>query len=267
MGAGLAGVTVIVTRSEETSGELRRALEARGARVVGLPAIRHALATDLEAFRRAAERRAEFACVALTSPTAVRFFLEATEGFGLPPEAWNVTILAAVGAKTAAVLRERGLEPRIVADGSGESLARAILQRDLLPPRARVLLPRSSRARPELAEALQRAGLAVEAVTIYDTIDEDPARLAPLMAEAIAATIGSGGPAAAIFASPSAFGSFLAMAGEGGRDALARGALKIVTIGPTTSAAVRDRGYPVASEADSPGVEGMVLATTRLFSS
>ena len=67
-------------------------------------------------------------------------------------------------------------------------------------------------------------------------------------------------PDAILFTSPSTVRAFLQLSGAAGRAALEGGHLRIVTIGPTTSDAVREVGLSVAAEAISPGSDGLVGA-------
>jgi uroporphyrinogen-III synthase len=77
--------------------------------------------------------------------------------------------IAAVGAATAAALRSRGVEPDIVAEGSGASVLRR------LPPDlggCRVLLPRGEDATKELPEELARRGAEVACLVLYRKVPQ-----------------------------------------------------------------------------------------------
>jgi uroporphyrinogen III methyltransferase / synthase len=79
--------------------------------------------------------------------------------------------VAAVGPVTAEALRERGVEPHLVASGSGE----ALLER--LPNRLdgwRVLLPCGEDSAKELPEGLRRRGAQVERVVVYRKVPRAP---------------------------------------------------------------------------------------------
>jgi len=252
----LRGRRVIIARSEEKSEELSGALESLGARVFVVPVIRHALPPDLEPLARASRERAGYTHVAFTSQTAARFFAEASRRLGVSPAAWAGKRIAAVGPKTAEALAELGLAPALVSAGGGAELARALLERESLTAGSKVLAPQSSLARPELCRILRDAGVAVEAVTVYETIPESRSRVEPLLREALPAD-------AALFASPSAFSAYLELAGERDRRALREGTPRIVSIGPTTSAAIAAAGYRVSAEAASPTAEALAEATVR----
>jgi uroporphyrinogen-III synthase len=50
------------------------------------------------------------------------------------------------------------------------------------------------------------------------------------------------------------------MTGDDGKTLLARAAVRIVTIGPTTSAAVREAGFHAAAEASAPDADAVARA-------
>ena len=119
-----------------------------------------------------------------------------------------------------------------------------------------MLLPGSNIARPELGAALKEAGARVTSVPIYQTLEEDPARAEELF-EALDR---DEQPDAVTFASPSALSGFLGICGARGRKLLESPSVKIVSLGPTTSAAVRSEGLEVSAQAASPGTESLVAA-------
>jgi uroporphyrinogen-III synthase len=259
----LSGRVVAVTRSEEMAGDLARLLEEAGARVLSIPAIRQERVPDRAPIRAALGRAAAATHIVFTSPLAVRFFLEEAEEEGLERARWRALRVAAVGPGTAAALERAGLPAAITGREGGEALARALSEEDRLGPSSRVLLPQSEIARPELRRALEAAGAAVDAFAVYRTIAGSASSARPFL-DALAA----GAPPDAItFSSPSTVAGFLEMTGREGRAALAAGLVRIVTIGPTTSAAVRGESLDVAAEARAPGprelVEAVIAALGR----
>ena len=255
----LTGRRVLIARSAEKAGELQAALQALGANCSVLPVIRHEAVPRLDALRTAIGQREAYSHVVFTSQTAVRYFAEGTAALGAPVATWRQARVAAVGGKTASALREAGLEPALIAEGGAASLARDLLEKEGLGPGSRILLPRSSIGRPDLPEALEAAGVIVDAVTLYDTVPEATSKAGPLLAEAFA----RGAPDALIFSSPSAFSAFLHLAGAGEQEALRNGQARIVSIGSTTSDAIRKQGFEVAAEAASPTAAELARATVR----
>jgi uroporphyrinogen-III synthase len=248
---------VAVTRSEEAGRGLRRLLEEAGAVVLSIPAIRHERVADREPLRAALERAAAATHVVFTSPRAVRFFLEEAAAEGWDAARWRHLRIAAVGEGTAGELARAGLAAAVTGKGPGaRSLARILIEDEGLGPGSRVLVPESEIARPELRRVLEAAGVAVDAVAVYRTVAEHPSRARPFLDALDAGTP----PHAITFSSPSTVRGFLEMTGPRGRGALAGALVRIVTIGPTTSAAVRAEGLEVAAEARAPGERGLVEA-------
>jgi uroporphyrinogen-III synthase len=210
-------------------------------------------ARDPEPVRRAIASLEAYGWIVFTSANAVRFFadqLAARPGGRLPPGVH----VAAVGSGTAEALAERHMRVDAVPDEFlGSRIAAAL--GDLTG--RRVLLPRADLGRPETPEALRAAGALVDDVTVYHTVPAapDPAGLARLVAGVHAVT----------FTSPSTFTNFLALVGARVRDVLAGAA--VASIGPVTSAAIRDAGYPVHVEPAEHTMAGLVDALDTFFAS
>jgi len=257
--APLRGRSIVITRGAEAAAPLREALEGLGAsvRVVATTVQMPAAGGDLAAV---VSRRGTYSHLVFTSQAAVRFFFAAAATLGARLEAWRDVRIAAVGPATAEALRQAGLEPALsVRSGGGKALAHALIEKEGLAPGHRVLLPQSAIARPELREELEAAGVAVDAVTVYDTVPAGPQAVAPLVAWLDAGQR----PDGVVFASPSALRAFLDFLGERGPEVFANPSVRIVTIGATTSRAVREAGFEVAAEAEEPTTGGMVAAMLR----
>jgi uroporphyrinogen III methyltransferase/synthase len=228
----LAGVTVAVTRARAQASALAARLRALGATVVEAPAIR---TEPLEA--TVPEDLAAFDLVAFTSPNAVGRL------FALVHDARALTgpTIAAIGPGTARALREHGIvadvvPPRSVAESLVDALAAV--------PVARALIPRAEEARDVLPDALTARGADVTVLPLYRTVAEaldDDARDAAL------------GARYATFTSASSVRFFHEAAGtlDGPR---------LVSIGPATSAALRELGYEPHVEAAEHTPDGLVAA-------
>lgn len=233
----LAGLRVVVTRAEAQAGELARRLTEAGATVALLPLIEVIPPADPRPLARAASELPLYDWAVLTSANGARALLDAAEG-SLPAR----LAIAVVGIATAAVLREAGVEPRIVATkGNAEALLA-----DLGPQVAhrRVLLPQAADARPLLARGLESAGADLTVVIAYDKRlpPDAPTRAADLFASSPLGwvTFTSGGIAR----------RFADLFGDAWparrRDLLA------ASIGPVTSADLRALGVEPAVEAAQP---------------
>jgi uroporphyrinogen-III synthase len=161
--------------------------------------------------------------------------------------------IAAVGAETERALADRGTPVTFSGTGGG-----AIGLATTLPSveGASILLARSDIADPAPADILRRRGAArADDVIAYRTVPVAPPQ------EAIAEL--ELGVDAVTFTSPSTVRGFIA-AGPGWR-ALLRGA-RVVTIGPTTTAAARDAGLEVHAEAQEPDARALVAALATALS-
>ena len=244
--APLTGLRVVVTRAEAQAEGLARALAEAGAAVETLPLLAVGPPADPAPLAAAAAALGEWSWVVFTSANAVRA-LRPT-GRDWPAR----TRAAAVGPATELALRAAGVTPAMVAERPrAEGVLAALLPR--LGPRDRVLLPQAEDARPVLADGLRAAGVEVQVVVAYRKTlpPEAPARAAQLF--------GGGGPLGWVtFTSPSTARALAALFGE--RWEARRASLLAASIGPVTSAALRDLGAAPAAEAATPSDRALVEA-------
>ena len=239
-GRPLAGVSVAVTRARAQASELAGRLQSLGAAVVEAPAIR---IVPLDGPTPDVDR---YDLICLTSPNGVRLLFERLHAGGLDARALASARVAAMGPGTAAALKSQGViadvvPGRFVAEGLVEALA------DLSVKRA--LIARAAEARDVLPDALREKGAEVEVLALYETLAE------PLSAEQLAAL-----PEVdyVTFTSSSTV-KFLFDAAGGGR----LGHPRLVSIGPVTSAALRERGLEPDVEADRHDIDGLIDALVR----
>ena len=230
----LHGRTVAVTRARAQASALAARLRALGANVVEAPAIRiEPLDTPLPPVR-------DYDLVCVTSPNGAELLLDRLRD---ARELAGVTV-AAIGPGTARALRARGVEPdvvpeRAVAEGLVEALADV--------PVRRALVARAAEGRDVLPDALRERGAHVDVVALYETVAEplgDDTRAAAAAADYL------------LFTSASSV-RFYARAGgslEGPR---------LVSIGPATSAELREHGAEPDLEAEPHTPDGMVDAVVR----
>ena len=229
----LYGRTVAVTRARAQASALAARLRELGAEVVEAPAIR----TQALAARLPDVRSYDLLCV--TSPTgADQLFTHLRDARELA----GVTV-AAIGPGTARALRAHGVEADIVPERAvAEGLVEAL---DAAGPQfARVLLARAAEGRDVLIDALRERGCEVDVVALYETVAEpldDATREAASRADYVLFTSGSSV-------------RFFAAAG-GSLDGP-----RLVSIGPATSAALRELGAAPDLEADPHTPDGLVAA-------
>jgi uroporphyrinogen III methyltransferase/synthase len=206
-----------------------------GAEVVETPAIRiEPLAVELPA-------PPDLLC--FTSPNGVRLYFDALTG---DARSLAGTRIAAIGPGTTAALRDHGIEAdvvpeRFVAEGLLEALDGEPLEG------RRVLVARAAEARDTLPDGLRERGAQVEVLALYRTVAEP---LSEAQTEALErATY-------VTFTSSSTVRYFLSATGT-----LPEGA-RAASIGPVTSATLREHGLEPAVEAERHDIDGLVDALT-----
>jgi len=224
-------------------------LEALGAEVLLAPTIRIEPPENPAPLDDAihASKSGKYDWIVFTSVNAVEAF------FGRAAEAPNAHY-AAIGPATAEALETRGLNADIVpgrhvAEDVFEALRR---HTDLFGKR--FLLPQADIAREALPRMLREAGTEVDVVSAYRTVPdaEGAARANEL--------VRTGATDAVTFTSASTVRGFLSSADEA-----VRARLTPASIGPITSAALRDAGVEPATEAKRYTAEGLVEALVEYF--
>lgn len=252
----LAGIRVVVTRAAHQAEATVRAFEAAGAHVRLLPLLELCPPEDPGPLERALAALARddggYDWVVFTSTNAVERVLG---GPDRPRELPAGLEVASVGGATSDALRERGIEPALEpADARAEGLAAELVLR--LAPGARVLLPQAADARPVLAGELAAGGARVERVDAYAKRTPPDARARA--AEIFGAPSEMGRLGWVTFTSPSIARAFAGLWGD--EWPARRRGLLAASIGPVTSAALRELGSPPAAEAAEPADEGLVAA-------
>lgn len=238
--------TVLLTRSAEDNAEWADPLSARGFVALDVACIETvAIPAPADLARRVAA--ADWIAIA-SRRGADRLALEC-------PDIDAATRLAAVGPATAERVRAHHGRCELVSEGgSGADLARALAAE--APRACLVVAARGGLA--DIERGLGRAGVATDRVELYET--------RPLTGTLPASVTDA---AAAFFASPSAARAFAARADDSARAFAARAndaaralspACVVVSIGPTTTAALRDVGLPVHAESRTRDLDGMITA-------
>lgn len=232
----------MITRAAAQSEALARELSALGAHPVVLPLVSFAEPEDFAPLDRAISGMQPFDWLILTSAQAARAIVQrAAELQQSLIRIDNRLRVACVGPVTAEAARNAKLPVEYVATThNGVGLANELggkLQG------AKVLLPRSDRANPDLPAALERFGAHVTEVVAYRTVrptesDEDSLK-----------QIVAGQADAILFFSPSAVQHFAELVGAA-QLRLIQDKLGITAVGPVTAKALREAG-----------VERMVVAS------
>lgn len=238
--------------SDNAEGEDRyeRALRLRGFQATCRPVLRFAFAGD-EGFGggdvQARLRRPErYAGLVVTSPRAARALGDAFRVLPGQQPAWARRPVFAVGPKTAAALRQSGLEPRGEESGHAEALADVVVKA-LKGAKGEATRPLlflcGNRRREALPERLRAEGVPFEECVAYET----HLRAGPWLEGAEPAGW-------AVFFSPSGVEA-VRQSQEAGWAAVRKAAL-----GPATARALRDAGWPPDAVAQAPSPEALAEA-------
>jgi uroporphyrinogen III methyltransferase/synthase len=251
----LFGKRVLVTRPRRQASDLVRRLENLGASVVLLPAVEVRELTDWSAVDRAMGQLTSYQWLVFTSANGVHAFIRRLRHVGRDLRALGSLRLAVIGPATANTLRTYHLEPDLVPDEyRSESLAAVLKER---VKGQRVLLARADRGRDILRDELATVA-EVEQIAVYSQVDAATTDLRAVLRDGPIdyVTLTSSNIARALLGRLDAEAQLLI------RD----GSLKLVSISPVTSAAVRELNLPVAAEAaeyTSDGVLSALLALAR----
>jgi len=233
----LAGVTVAVTRARTQASGLASRLRSLGAAVVEAPAIRivpvDGPAPDLT----------RYDLVCLTSPNGVRLLFERLLTGGRDARAFANAAVAAIGPGTAAALRAHGIVADVVPErATAEGLLDALADQ----PVGRALVARAKVARDALPDGLRERGIEVDVLALYETVAES---LSDAQLEALADAD------YVTFTSSSTVENLLEATDGRGLDHA-----RLVSIGPVTSASLREHGLEPDVEADRHDIDGLLAA-------
>lgn len=254
----LFGRRIVVTRTREQASQLSSQLYNLGADVLEIPTIRIVPPGE--------ERRQDFVDALLelnsydwlvfTSPNGVTAFFDLF--FRRFPDLRDLggAKIAAIGPATAAKLNELHLQVDLMPEEAVSSkIAKAFENFETLE-NLRICLLRAEVANPDLPKALEDLGAIVDDIAIYKTVAEngDPA--------GAAAKLLAGGADWITFTSASTVEHFHArfdlpkLCGRFPN-------MRLLSIGPETSKAIRSLGIQPAREAKEHTIEGMVQALLK----
>jgi uroporphyrinogen-III synthase len=230
----LAGKRIVITRSAAQSEAIARELTARGAIPVVLPLVSFAEPEDFAPLDAAIAGIQRFDWMILTSAQAVRSVAKRCSDLKREiVRAKSKVRIACVGPVTAEAAQQAGLPVEYVAEThTGAGLAEELGSK---LAGAKVLLPRSDRANPDLPVALKRHGAEVSEVIAYRTLRPSAVN------ENNLSQIVDGETDAILFFSPSAVQHFAELLG-GGQLRLLQDRLAVTAVGPVTANALRQAG-------------------------
>lgn len=241
---------ILVTRAAHQAGKLSEHLRSAGFEPVEVPVLEIRPAANYDALDLAILRLNTYDWIIFTSANAIPFFQVRATDLGV--ESSNVRArIAAVGKTTAQAVEgllhcEVSVTPKeYVAESLLEAIASEVANK-------RILLARAATARDIIPDSLRAAGAIVDVVDAYQNgiPAEAPQQLRAALAHGIEA---------ATFTSSSSATHLAEVAHTAGLPFPFAG-VKPISIGPITSATLRELGWPPAAEADPHDIPGLVAA-------
>jgi len=244
----LFGKSIVVTRTRSQASKLSKQLATLGARVIELPALEIREVDDMAPLRAAMKRIDTYGWIVFTSQNAVNIFFKHLFAAGKDARCLGSCRIAVIGRATGDELLKYGLRPDVVPQQFvAESLLEALDSEKIAG--SAVLLPCSEDARDVLSEGLKSQGASVDRIHIYRPVK--PAAVSDKEVEAVK------NADMITFASSSTVRHFCSMVTE--TKAMA------ASIGPVTSATLRDLGRDPAVEAHEYTIDGLVQAITAYY--
>ena len=249
----LAGRRVAVTRTREQVSELSHALVELGAEVVEIPTIRLVPPSDRQAFAAAVVDSRHYDWLIFSSPNGVNRFFEAFFAVYEDIRELGGARIAAMGPGTAAELKKRGLMVDV--------MPRKAVAEELIAEFDRkaeefgglehvtMLWVHAEKARDVIYKELMKRKAIVDECVAYDVRPEEPEHARALLQEGVDVIT---------FTSSSTARHFVAMGLE-----LPTGC-RIASMGPVTSATLRELGMPPHVEAPLHTIPSLVQAIRNL---
>lgn len=257
----LLGQTIAVTRTRQQASELGEQLESLGADVIEAPTIEIFPAADFTPVDSALNSAAKYDWIIFTSAAGVTAAKERILKIGKDARVFGAAKIAAIGAATARAISDElclqvDLCPKkYVAEALADELTSGPAGN--IAKGKRFLLLRADIARPILAERLTAAGAAeVADVAIYQT--RPVSQLSPRLLEAI----DNKQLHWITFTSSSTARNLIELLGSDYKTKL--DGIKLASIGPVTSLALRELGLSPAVQAETYDVNGLVDAIIKL---
>lgn len=256
----LFGKKFLVTRTRQQASELSRQLMELGADVIEAPTIEITEPDDpsqiYDALKKLCTDRSEtrYHWLILTSVNGVEAVWKHILYLGFDARALSGVKIAAVGSATAhALLNHMGIVAELLPEKFiAEEIASEFRKKNIYLHGQNILLPHADMARPVLKEQLIAAGAHVDDVGLYRTV-----RPQQLPADVIT-SIENKQIDWVTFTSASTAENFYALLPESLRENFS--AMRKASIGPVTSAALRNRGYSPTVEANPHTIQGLVAA-------
>ncbi len=256
--SSLAGCRVLVSRAKKQAGALSSALSELGCGVIEIPFIEIRRPRSYRPLDSALQDLAKYDWLILTSVNGVEALFERMARKRLDASSLAHLKIAAIGPATKSAIEQHGLHVTLTPKEYVAEAVVAALHRRVKGKR--VLLVRAKVARDVIPHELRKAGAHVDVVEAYETVAPKTSEKRLRSALSSAAK-----PHAITFTSSSTVRNFVGLLGV----RRARAALKkpadrrgvyTASIGPVTSATLREFRLPVDIEAKEYTIPGLVAA-------
>ncbi len=248
----LRGTRVLVGRARHQAGRLSTSLRSLGAGVIEIPFIEIRKPRSYGPLDGALKNLKNYDWLILTSVNGVEAMWERARKLRITRQKFKHLQIAAIGPATKAAIVKHGLKVKMVPE---EYVAESVVKglRDKVKGK-RVVLIRAKVARDVIPEELRAAGALVDVVEAYETVvsEKSRSRLRALLENAARR------PHIVTFTSSSTARNFAELVGNGKAGSLSR--VQFASIGPVTSATLRELQMPVAIEAREFTMGGLIRA-------
>lgn len=252
----LAGTRILVGRARHQAGSLSTSLRSLGASVIEIPFIEIRKPQSYQPLDNALKNIKRYDWLILTSANGVEALWERVRRLRITRRMLKHPQIAAIGPATKNSIVKHGLKVKMVPE---EYVAESVVKglRDQIKGK-RVALIRAKVARDVIPEELRRAGAEVDVIEAYETVvpEKSRTRLSALMRSA------TGRPHVVTFTSSSTAKNFAELLGNNAGLRMRRvfKNIQFASIGPVTSATLRELQMPVAIEAREYTMAGLIRA-------
>jgi uroporphyrinogen-III synthase len=251
----LAGLRVLVGRARHQASKLSDGLKALGVDVIEIPFIEIRQPRSYKRLDTAIERISEYDWLILTSVNGVDALAIRMKRLQISPKEFAHLRIATIGPSTRKAAESLGMKvsvvpPRYIAESVVESLHGKVKGK-------RVLLARAKVARDVIPRELRKMGARVDVVEAYETVvpPSSKKKLQSAMRDL------KRRPQVVTFTSSSTVRNFMTLLGGRGRPPhTIFDGIRFASIGPVTSATLREFGLPVHVEASKYTVPGLIRA-------
>jgi uroporphyrinogen-III synthase len=250
----LNGTRILVGRARHQAGRLSEALRQLGAEVIEIPFIEIRPPASFEPLDAALKNLSAYDWLILTSANGVEALFGRLEDLDLPATSLSRLKIAAIGPATRRAIEARGVSVTVMPE---EYVAEAVVSALRHEARnSRVLLVRAAIARDVIPRELAAAGARVDVIEAYETSVPEESRqsLAGVLADPARR------PQVIPFTSSSSVRNFVELAGRNAVKTALQDGMRLASIGPVTSATLRELELPVSIEAREYTIPGLVEA-------